>query len=300
MKTEILTNHFYARAPRGTVPLETLNSIEVGAGLFGPDHAIDSETITVDGEQVETFIADAYGQIDFFPWSNSDESGDPLAEMLNKALFDRVGDTPPPADHASFELENVSLDPQPTLAIYYEDLICNAYYNVKTWRVQATASGVSIDETITAGDLAINGDPGTAPEDGKRSRYGAGCIFSDANMEGDKTLGVQITLGGGFLTRPIERLYANPVEYALLPDFRVSIGYSDTSDPEATTGGRYESVGTGSNQDDIDNGSLSSQANFLGQSIYMVNNQGDTFTYSLDITAEEFWTDDDQWLGAAE
>lgn len=273
----VFTGRFYTRQPRASVPVDTLNSVS----LYGPDEAIGINTATNPDEYYNA----TGGQTEIFPHSQSGEYGEPLPEILNLQQLDRASLGYFPAEHSSITPE----DRGDATPLYYEDLVCNAYYNVKTWQVSASAGGVSVSETIYAGASGSNGSPGTRPLSGKRYKFGATGSFSDSS--GDEFLSLQITIGLG-ARFPVENLYSAPVDSVMLPNISGTFNYSDSGSGESR---RLRVVGLNSPDTWIDNSTEDSNFTFLGVPVFTHEDISGTTGYSISITASEWWTSSDDW-----
>lgn len=273
----IFTGRFYTRGHRSSVPISTLNS----TGSYTPEDAITIDEAATPDE----YYAGVGGQTETFPWSQSDEFGEPLAEVLNLRDVDSGGLGYVPAEHAPFTAE----DRGDTDPLYYEDLICNAYYNVKTWQVTASAGGKSISETIYAGASGSNGTPGTRPLSGKRYKFGASGTFSDSDGTEFLSLSLTIGLGARF---PVENLFAAPVDTALLPNLSATLNYSDS---DAGTSNRVRVIGLNAVDTWITGKTLDTNFNFLGVPVWTYEDLDGGLTYSVSISANEFWTTSDDW-----
>jgi len=273
----VFTGRFYTRQPRASVPVDTLNSVS----LWTPEDAIGINTATTP----PTYFSGFGGQREIFPHSQSGEYGEPLPGILNLQQIDALSLGYVPAEHSSITPE----DRGDATPLYYEDLVCNAYYNVKTWQVSASAGGVSVSETIYAGADGSNGSPGTRPLDGKRYKFGANGTFSDSS--GDEFLSLQITIGLGARS-PGEFLYAAPVDSVMLPNIWGTFNYSNSDSGDNR---RLRVVGLISPDTWIDNSIEDSNFTFLGVPVFTYEDISGTTGYSISITASEWWTSSDDW-----
>ena len=205
-----------------------------------------------------------------------------------------------------YELYN-PLHPPLRDGIPYEDL-STVFYNVKEWRFTGSVAGYGFNFTVPAGcigDYTDDFPPETSdpPNDGLRGIYCA--RFSNVGWTGTETtsdvgyagvgIGCTISNTPPTNTTPAEVLSpssTNPFTFIPFLDIKLRHTYSDDENPGSNFDREIRAVPNSTPEPTED-----ANVTFLGIPLHTHPAvDGAPADYSLDITAEAYWTAADEWV----